>query len=194
MAQAARVLPTTYDDYLAALEASPVKMEFHGGEIFAMTGGTVMHSHLIGNVFAALRGALRGTPCRAFISEQRIAVGKESCYPDASVVCGPPVLAPHDRNAVTNPSVIVEVLSASTEMYDRGDKFDLYRRIASLRDYLLVNQERNQVEHFARNDDGSWTFRSLGDGEQIRLTGVAVTLDVSELYVDAAEMRALAAQ
>ena len=194
MALPPRTRATTYQDYLAALEASPVKLEFHNGEIFAMAGGTVLHARLGTNVIAMLDAALRERPCRAFNSELRIAVGEDACFPDASVVCGQPVLAPHDRNAVTNPSVLVEVLSPSTKMYDRGDKFALYRRIATLGDYLLVHTERNQVEHFARNADGSWTFRSLTDGEQVRLTAVPVALDVSELYADAAELRALDAK
>lgn len=194
MTQADRGIAAPYQEYLTALQASPVKLEFHNGEIFAMAGGTVLHARLGANVIAALASALRAKPCRAFNSELRIAVGDDACYPDASVVCGQPIVAPHDRNAVTNPSVLVEVLSPSTEMYDRGDKFALYRRIATLGDYLLVHTERNQVEHFARNDDGSWTFRSLTDGEQVRLTTVPVTLDVSELFLDAAELRALAAQ
>jgi Uma2 family endonuclease len=194
MALPPRTCAITYQDYLAALEASPVKLEFHNAEIFAMAGGTVLHARLGANVIARLAAALRGQPCRAFHSELRIAVGEDACFPDASVVCGHPLLAPHDCNAVTNPSVLVEVLSPSTEMYDRGDKFALYRRIATLGVYLLVHTERNQAEHIARNADRSWTFRSLTHGELVRLTAVPVTLDMSEVYADAAELRAMDAK
>lgn len=194
MAQAARVLPITYADYLDACARSPVKLEFHGGEIFAMTGGSIVHAHLAGNAYAALRRALAGKPCRPFNSELRIVIPLlgDACYPDASVVCGPLQTDPRDPNGVVNPAVLVEVLSPTTEMYDRGGKFELYRRLPSLRDYLLVNQDRNLVEHFARNDDGSWTFRACGDGETLRLTGADVELSVAEVYADVQALRELA--
>jgi Uma2 family endonuclease len=192
MAQAARVMPTTYEDYLAALEASPVKLEFHGGEIFAMTGGSVVHARLGFNASAALSRTLAGKPCRVFNSELRISVAGDACYPDASVICGPVQVDWRDRNAVCNPVVIVEVLSPSTEQYDRGDKFELYRRIASLRDYLLVSQDRNQIEHFARNDDGSWLYRACVDGDTLQLSGCSGAISVSEVFADVAELRELA--
>ena len=192
MAQATRVMPTTYDDYLAALDASPVKLEFHAGEIFAMTGGSIVHAHLAGAAYSALGAAIAGKPCRVFSSELRIAVTGDACYPDATVICGPVQVDWRDRNAVANPAVIVEVLSPSTEQYDRGGKFELYRRIATLRDYLLVSQDRNQIEHFARNDDGSWLYRACVDGDTVHLSGCTADLTVSEVFADVAELRALA--
>jgi Uma2 family endonuclease len=193
MAQTPRVLDSTYDDYLEAARHSPVKLEFHAGEIFAMTGGSVLHAQLSGSVFAALRTGLTGKTCRAFNSELRIAVtaANEACYPDASVVCGPIVVDPRDPHGVTNPSVIVEVLSPSTETYDRSGKFGLYRQIASLRDYLLVSQTHNQIEHFSRNADDSWTYRCAQTGDSVHLTAVDVALSVAEVFVDAEELRAL---
>ncbi len=192
MAESPRVLPTTYEDYLAALEASPVKLEFHGGEIFAMTGGSVVHAHLAGVAYSVLRSSMAGKPCRMFNSELRIAVAGDVCFPDASVICGPVQVDWRDRNAVTNPVVIVEVLSASTEQYDRGGKFELYRRIASLRDYLLVSQDPNQIEHFARNDDGSWLYRACVEGDTVHPSGCSGAIAVSEVFADVAELRALA--
>lgn len=192
MAQAAVVMPVTYDDYLAALEASPVKLEFHAGEIFAMTGGSIVHARLGFNISVALSKSVAGKPCRVFNSELRIAVAGDACYPDATVICGPVQTDWRDRNAVTNPTVIVEVLSPSTEQYDRGAKFELYRRIATLRDYLLVSQDHNQIEHFARNEDGSWLYRACVDGDTVRLSGCVAELTVSEVFADVAELRALA--
>jgi Uma2 family endonuclease len=193
MAQAPKGLETTYDDYLEAARHSPVKLEFHAGEVFAMTGGSVLHARLGANVVSRLDSALRGKTCRAFNSELRITItaANEACYPDASVVCGPITVDPRDPHGVTNPSVIVEVLSPSTETYDRSGKFGLYRQIASLQDYLLVSQTHNQIEHFSKNADDSWTYRCAQTGDSVHLTAVDVALSVAEVFVDADELRAL---
>ncbi len=103
-------------------------------------------------------------------------------HPDVSVVCGPRQLDPEDPNAVTNPTVIVEVLSKSTERYDRTDKLVHYRRIPSLRDYLLVSQTEVRVEHYRRNDDGTWTLRDVRAGESVALASLDVTLAIDDVY------------
>jgi Uma2 family endonuclease len=103
-------------------------------------------------------------------------------HPDVSVVCGPRQLDTEDPNAVTNPTVIVEVLSKSTERYDRTDKLVHYRRIPSLRDYLLVSQTEVRVEHYRRNDDGTWTLRDVRDGESVALASLDVTLAIDDVY------------
>lgn len=196
MAQAARKPEVTYAEYLALEASTRDKHEFHQGEIFAMAGGTPAHAHLCGEVHALLRASLGRVPCRAFNSELRIYVPEidEACYPDASIIGGKLTHDPRDAQAATHPVALVEVLSATTEKYDRGGKFEAYRHLPSLRDDVLVSQDHNRVEHFAKNDDGSWTFRVLLAGDTLRLSGAAATVAVDELYADVDELRASAVE
>ena len=191
MAQVAQTVGPNYADYLDFELSSPTKHEFHAGQIFAMAGGTRAHAHLCTRLSGALLSALGRRPCRPFNSELRIFIADrdESAYPDASVICGKLGSDPRDKDAATNPSVLFEVLSPTTEKYDREGKFALYRQIPSLRDYVLVSQEHNRVEHFARNDDGSWTFRPLEQGEVLSLTGAPATLSIDELYQGIDDLR-----
>ena len=191
MAQPARKPVASYADYLALEATTREKHEFHQGEIFAMAGGTPVHARLCTVVSALLDRSLGARPCRAFNSELRIYIPKinEACCPDASVICGKLTHDPRDPQGATNPVAIVEVLSRSTEVYDREAKFSAYRHLPTLRDYILVSQDHNQVEHFSRNDDGTWTFRPLVPGDTVRLTGAPATIALDELYADIAELR-----
>ena len=190
MGEPARKQTLPYADYLAREQTSDIKHEFYGGEIFAMSGGTFAHGHLAARCISLLDRTLGG-PCRVGSSDVRIFVpdANEACYPDASIICGSPQHDLRDRDAVTNPAAVVEVLSPSSESWDRGGKFARYQRLPSLRDYVLVSVERNRVEHFARNDDGSWTYRDLGDGDVLRLTGAVAEVAVAELYADIEDLR-----
>ncbi len=176
-------------DYLAWERQQPVRHEFVRGEVFAMAGGTPRHNALCVNVAAALHAALRGGPCRTFSSDQRVGLGpgERYVYPDVTVVCGPVRLEQGSTDVVANPTVLVEVLSESTEQYDRGLKWDGYRRIAALTDYVLVSQSERRLEHFGREPDGSWRYRAAGPGESIPLTGGAV-LRVDAVFEDAMEL------
>lgn len=145
----------TFAEYLALEGASHTRHEYLNGEIFAMAGGTIEHGALAANAIGELRGGLRGRPCRVLTADVRVrvlAIGL-STYLDVSVVCGSIELDPEGANTVVNPVAIVEVLSDRTEAYDRGEKFAHYRRIPSLRDYLLVSQHEPWIEHYRRNDD-----------------------------------------
>jgi Uma2 family endonuclease len=174
----------TYADYLALEEDSDLRWAWLDGEVWAMSGGSPVHSELTTNVTLVLGAALRGRPCRPYDANLRVRVPASGMafHPDVSVVCGPRQLDTEDPNAVTNPTVIVEVLSKSTERYDRTDKLVHYRRIPSLRDYLLVSQTEVRVEHYRRNDDGTWTLRDVRDGESVALASLDVTLAIDDVY------------
>jgi Uma2 family endonuclease len=171
----------TAAEYLAWERKQPVKHEFFHGEVFAMAGGTPRHNALGVSVGAELRALLRSRGCSVLSSDQRLAFPPEAryVYPDVTVICGPPVFQPGTDDVIMNPAILVEVLSSSTEEYDRGLKWAGYQRVDSLTDYLLVAQAEARIEHYRRNADGSWTYRSAGPGEHVVLTGS------DELAVDA---------
>ena len=148
MARPASIARMTYAEYLAAEAASDIRHEYLNGEVWAMAGGTPEHAALARRGACELRRLLRGKPCRAFSADLRVRIVDTglSTYPDVSVVCGQLETAPDDKDAVTNPIVLVEVLSESTEGYDRGAKAAHYRRIPSLREYVLVSQAEPRIE------------------------------------------------
>jgi Uma2 family endonuclease len=183
MAEAALRLHS-FAEYLALEEASLEKNEYFDGQILAMSWGTPAHYWMALQVGAELKQALRGKPCAAFNTDLRVRVlATGLCtYPDLSVICGPLSFDPDDRNTVTNPTVLVEVLSPSTERYDRGEKFEHYQKIPSLQDYVLVSVQTQKVEVFGRNADGSWRYTRSGPGEVAQVPSVGVALSVDALY------------
>ena len=177
----------TVEEYLRLEEKSVGKNEFHDGEILAMSGGSYEHSRITANVIGALGNRLAGSPCYVLDSNMRVRVGLGSdyVYPDASILCGDPVFDPADRNRTTvlNPRVVVEVLSDSTEAYDRGGKFALYRDVPSLAEYVLVSQRGPAIDTFRRGADGSWVFSpSAGLGAAAKLPSVGIELPLAEVY------------
>jgi Uma2 family endonuclease len=174
----------THAEYLRLEAFSNVKHEFCGGEIHAMAGGTIDHGALAANAIALLRTQLGARPCRVFTSDVRVRVLATglATYPDVSVVCGSIERDPDDRHAVTNPIVIVEVLSESTADYDRGEKFEHYRQLASLRAYLLIDSRTIAVEARHRAPDATWSTNSAGPGQRISLPSLDLTIAVDELY------------
>ena len=186
MGRAALRTNVSAEDYLAFERASEERHEYAGGEVFAMSGGIGEHSLIACNVIGELRAALRGRPCRVYGSDLRIHIPASGryTYADVVVVCGQPVYVDEARDTLENPVVIVEVLSDSTEQYDRGDKFKHYRSIPSVRDYLLISQKEMLVDHYARRSDGSWLLRSLGVGERVVLDSIEAQLPVDEAYLD----------
>jgi Uma2 family endonuclease len=178
----------TPEEYLSFERASDVKHEYADGEVFAMSGGTVQHSSVAVNITVDLGVQLRGRRCRALNSDMRIKTPTgRYFYPDGSVVCGPPELEGEAGDVLLNPKVIIEVLSDSTEGYDRGDKFEHYRSLASLEEYVLASQKAPRIEVFTRHDDGSWTFRAHGPGETVRLSSIGCDLAVDSVYLDVFE-------
>jgi Uma2 family endonuclease len=188
--QRAPIARMTYAEYLAFEEASDTKHEYVNGEVYAMAGGTPQPSALAGAVTAALVNALRDRRCRVLTSDARIRVTatKMSTYPDVSVVCQSLEVAPDDANGIVNPTIVVEVLSDSTESYDRGAKAAHYRRIPSLREYVLVSQHEPLIEVWRRNAErGRFEIAvEARAGERVELTscGESIFLDVDEIYRD----------
>jgi Uma2 family endonuclease len=173
----------TYDEYLVAEAASDVKHEFLRGEVFAMAGGTPTHARLAAAVIGELRNALADRPCEVFTSDLRVRIEATnlSTYPDVTVVCGDLQHSNIDVNAATNPILIVEILSESTEAYDRGEKFAHYRRLPSLREYLLISSQAPRLEAYARNAENEWVLHEAGAGESLALR----SLDGVRLATDA---------
>ncbi len=156
-----------------------------------MAGGTPEHTALAAAVVGILFGQLRGGRCRAHDADLRVRVLATglATYPDVTVVCGPRERDPHDENAVTNPMVIVEVLSRSTEEYDRGDKFEHYKQVPSLRQYVLVAQSERAIEVWTR-DGSEWTRAVCREGDAANLESIEARIDGRELYEAADEPRA----
>jgi Uma2 family endonuclease len=181
----ARVKKFTPAEYLTLERTSAYRSEYFQGEIFAMAGGTPRHSLIQTNLTGELRQALKGNSCTTYNSNLRILVDQTGLYtyPDASIVCGPLEIAEGQPDVVLNPTVLFEVLSVSTEAYDRGQKFGNYRQIESLREYVLVSQKEILVERFQRNSDNSWTLtESRGIDSQMALTSVGITIPLMEIY------------
>lgn len=182
MAQPAPFLLTAAE-YLALERSSLDKHEFFEGRLVAMAGGSLEHNVIVANVVAELRTALRDGPCVALPSDMKVLVRASGhyYYPDASVVCGTPEFSDTERDAILNPTVIVEVLSESTERRDRGAKFHDYRTIPSCTDFLMCSSTEPFIEHYTRDADG-WRLREYGPGEVVTLRGVASSLSVAEVY------------
>lgn len=177
----------SYADYLERERTSATKLEWLDGVVYDMAGGTPDHAGLQLAVGGELRAQLRGRKCRVFSSDLKIRVLATglATYPDLSVVCGRLEKDPEDDNAVTNPTVLVEVLSDSTEGYDRGEKFAHYRRIPSLKEYVLVSQGNPRIEVWRKNAAGKWELAEEGHaGESVPLASVECTLSVDEVYAD----------
>ena len=174
----------TFAEYLVINEASTVKLEYADGRIYAMAGGTPDHASLAAAVIGELSAALRGGRCRVYSSDLMVRVPATglATYPDVSVVCGPRELDPESKNAVTNPALLVEVTSKSTEEYDRGEKFEHYAQIPSLREYVLVSYREAAIEVRRRDPSGRWTVHVARAKERATLTSVPCVLDVGAIY------------
>lgn len=171
-------------EYLAFERASEMKHELFDGEIFAMSGASREHNLIVANLIYLLGGELRRRPCEHYPPEMRVksAPGRY-VYPDVSALCVEPRFEDDQFDTLLNPQLVIEVLSDSTEKYDRGKKFDAYRSIASLKDYVLVSQSEVLVEHFSRRDDGSWLLHVLREGDRLELPGVGCAIDLNEIYL-----------
>jgi Uma2 family endonuclease len=178
----------TLEEYLALERESDERLEFWNGQIFAMSGGTLNHERVMGNAFDSFRAQLRGTECSVFGSNMQIKVPSALPYryADGSVVCGKVEVERFNGvNLLLNPGLIHEVLSPSTEAYDRGDKFTHYKSIPSLREYLLIAQHRPHVTHYVKQDDSSWRYAEINglDGS-VDLPSLGITLKLSDIYQD----------
>jgi Uma2 family endonuclease len=183
MSEAAR-RTWTYEAYLQLERETDRRHAWLDGRVWAMAGGSPRHSALKLRVGGTLMQQLLGGPCIALDSDCKVVVQATglATYPDVSVVCGDLERAATDTNAIVNPTLIVEVLSDSTEWWDRGGKFQHYQQIPGLRHYVLVSTVEPRIEHFARADGGAWSYRSHGAGDRLILDDLGVRLDVDTLH------------
>lgn len=174
----------TIAEYLELERQTGIKFEYEDGEVFAMAGGTVVHSLIGNNVGGELRHVLKNRSCNAFNSDLKIAINEEKYrYADASVICG--LVEYYDENpeAAKNPVLIVKVLSESSESYDRGEKFKKYRQIPTFREYVLIEQRFPLVEVFFKIDEKTWQYRVYEQLDQpVQLNSIEAEIPLAELY------------
>jgi Uma2 family endonuclease len=175
----------TVAEYLALEEAAEYRSEYFEGEIFAMAGGTIEHDLIAGEFSRLLGNSLHGGPCKPLTSNMKIRIEDSSAYyyPDLSVVCGKPNLEDKNRHILTNPLVIVEVLSDSTESFDRRKKFQRYKQISSFREYVLIAQDVPQIDVFYKAEDGVWYPHTyVGLDEVMELRSLSIHLKLADIY------------
>jgi Uma2 family endonuclease len=173
----------TVDEYFVVEAMSPVRNEYFDGEILAMAGGSANHNRISRNILLALEPKLRGGSCESLGSDTRILTASGLyTYPDAVVICGPIILSGEHLETITNPVVLIEVLSPSTRAYDCGEKFELYRSIPTFRDYLLIEQRTVEVEHRWRAGDEWLSERKTSQEDIIRLKSIEVDVKIGDLY------------
>jgi len=177
----------TVAQYLERERSELDKHEYRDGEILLMAGGTADHSLIVANVISALHALLKGKPCRVYDSNLRVRIPRTILYtyPDVSVICGPREPDPNDPagETITNPRLIVEVLSPSTEAYDRGEKFDRYRQLDSLQEYVLVAQTAPRIEAYSRQGEGAWLLMPFsGLHRSARVHCLDIELPLAEVY------------
>lgn len=175
----------TADEYLRLERNAEFKSEYVNGHVYAMAGAKVGHNQISANVSGSLWNQLRERPCRVFGSDMKVRIDKANVfrYPDVTGVCGPILFHDSEQDAYCNPSVIIEVLSRSTERLDRGEKFMLYRLLDSLVEYVLVCQDRAQVEVWVRDDGGRWTTTIYDEAaDSFTLRSIGCTLTLAEIY------------
>lgn len=173
-------------EYLERERRSEARHEYVNGEIVAMAGASARHNLIVANVIRTLGGALKGRPCLVLASDQRVLVASTRLYtyPDVSVVCGKPKFHPSDPETLENPQLLVEVLSDSTELYDRGAKFAHYQKLDSLTEYLLVSQAERRIEHYHRIESGQWLLTVTQGTATAALPGIGVALPLDEVYAN----------
>ncbi len=175
----------TPEEYLHREQDAEFRSEYFRGEMFAMAGASANHNLIVLNAGASLREQLKKMPCRVYPSDLKLRIEATGfyTYPDLSVVCGEPQLESNGGDVLLNPVVLVEVLSDSTEAYDRGKKFEHYRTIPSLKHYVLVAQDRHSIDCFSRKPDGSWVLTSCQTlVEKVELEAIDCQLTAAEVY------------
>ena len=175
----------TPEQYLEIERKAEFKSEYYNGEMFAMSGARAGHNSLVWNLVSGLGSQLRGGPCRGYSNDMRVRVSATGLYtyPDLVIVCGEPQFLDETRDTLLNPTLIVEVLSPSTESYDRGRKFDHYQSVPSLQQYVLVSADRMHVDWYTRQVKAPWLYASAGKPEEsIDLDSIGCRLQLADLY------------
>lgn len=174
----------TAEEYLSLERSASIKSEFQDGQIFAMTGASREHNLISGNIYRELSQQLKSRPCEAYINDMRVKAAKARSYhyPDVAVVCGKPEFEDAQVDTLLNPTLLIEVLSPSTEAYDRGGKFAHYRKIPSLREYLLVMQDQPGIERYQRQGEVWILSEALGLEANVALESIDCRLSLREVY------------
>ena len=183
-------LPNTFnhfvspEEYLERERRAEYKSEYFAGEIVAMAGAKRKHNLVSSNVTTSLGVQLRDSPCEVYANDMKVRAdqARQYSYPDVVVVCGEPQFQDSSEDVLLNPTVVVEVLSPSTEAKDRSEKFLRYRQIETLTDYLLIAQNERRVEQFTKQPDGSWRLVETFDAGEVRLESVGCTLSIIDIY------------
>jgi len=174
----------TPEQYLALERQASYKSEYVNGGIFAMAGASREHNQIAFNIAGELHGQLKNRPCLAYINDMRVKVNATGLYtyPDVAALCGEPQFEDEQMDTLLNPSIIIEILSPSTEAYDRGDKFAHYRRLSSLMEYVLIAQDKVRVEHYIRQDK-RWVLTELGSlDDKLGLVSIQCEIPLREIY------------
>jgi Uma2 family endonuclease len=187
MALAQKLSGLTEAEYLQLERRAETKSEFFDGEMFAMAGGTSFHSLIAANLLAQLITKLKTSDCIAYTSDLRVKIEATGLltYPDVSVVCGPQRFLDEHHDTLLNPTLLVEVLSDSTEAYDRGKKFEHYRQIPTCREYLLISQKEPRIEQFIRQANGEWILKEAAGLEaELKLPSLGIVLPLAEVFAN----------
>jgi Uma2 family endonuclease len=179
------VTHVTPEEYLAAERLSETRSEYIDGGVFPMTGGSLNHNQITLNLATELNIQLRPSPCRVLVADLKIRLqeSRKFFYPDVTIVCDEPQFHDERKDIITNPVLVIEVLSPSTEAFDRGAKFQAYRTIETLKEYLLVSQDKPLIEQFVRSEGGEWRYRAAeGLEASLALPSVECTLNLSAVY------------
>lgn len=183
------IIKLTPAEYLQLDRQSEFRHEYIAGEVFAMTGASRNHNLITVNIAAALSEQLRRRQCEVYASDMRMKVSPQRlfAYPDVIVVCGTPRFEDDVNDTLLNPTILIEVLSKSTEAYDRGLKFELYRGLESLQEFILIAQNKRHIEHYRRQSDNRWILTETNDpAESIVLESIACQLTVEQIYLKVA--------
>ena len=175
----------TREEYLAMEDAAEYRSEYYKGEFFAMPGGSINHNRIVGNLFTKLNLALVNSKCEAFMTDVKVWIEQKDLftYPDVIVVCGKPQFYKGRDDTITNPIIIIEVLSDSTKNYDRIEKFEFYRTLASFEEYILIDQYRVHVEHFYLESKGKWIYTDNNNlNDVLRFNKIEFPVSLKDVY------------
>lgn len=174
----------TVSEYFEIERNSLEKHEYYEGELFAIAGAKKKHNLIVSNLIISIGSQFKGRPCSVYPPDMKVAVDKYNhyTYPDISIVCGESKFVNESEDSLVNPKVIIEVMSDSTEKYDRGKKFQSYRNISSLEEYVLVSTENKKVELFTKSSDDKWVFSESNESGIIKLASIDCVLNLDDIY------------
>lgn len=174
----------TESEYLELERKADFKSEYYNGEIFAMAGATLIHNKIVSNLIFLFNQFLKDKPCDVYPSDLRLQVEKSGLYtyPDITIVCGKTELLDNKFDTLKNPTILIEVLSDSTEKYDRGQKFSFYREIPSLKEYILVSSKTVKIEKFKRLEDGNYLYIESNEHQPFPIDSIKMNLNLEDVY------------